>query len=664
MVQLKKRECILMDVKYSSILSRLALCSLLLLSSYLWAQIPNDFGYHDYKERFPKESFVFLDINIEDVFDIKNGSLEIYSDSEEQLLCLNYNAIGLKNRSIGYDQFSELENIEAYCYYPSNGKYKKEKVKEFVDEAVISNGISFYDDSKEKKFQYENFGEGMVTFQKYRRVIKDPHLLFTRSFSSGLFIKKEVYTIKVHQDVEIGFHEFHIDREKIKYKSWKEGDYVYHSWISQDAEKSVIYGDEYYDLYYEPHVIPYVKSYKIDGKTTNVFRNLDDLYAWYYSLLEQVQAPKEGSLKQLADSITAGADSELEKVKKVYYWVQDRIKYIAFGDGYGGFVPRDPDLIYERRYGDCKDMTCLTVNLLDQLDIKAYFTWVGTRKIPYSYSEVADPSVDNHMIATYIADNEKKYFLDATNPNLEFGRPSSFIQGKEVLISKGKTEYELDSVPILNPKENSEVDSTFLRIEEKKVVGNGKFIFTGYLAEDFFRTVKDIPKDELIKHFNSSLTKGSNKFSSSNVDFFRPSDSKDSLQINYDFEIDSYVNSIGDNLYLNLNLTKQLKDFEFDKKQNVPIVLDYKNYLEKVFYLEIPDNYMVEYLPEDFELENKFLKVSIQYAKEKESIKYNLKFEQKIIFLTVDDVPKWNEVIKKLSQNLDESIKFKKIDNE
>lgn len=633
----------------------------MLFSYLLCGQIPNDYGYATYKKKYPKESYIILDLNVEDVIDIENNELKIYSNYSEKILCLDNRTVGIRDRSIHYDQFSSLEEVEAYSLYPKNGKYKKEKVKEFTDEDVIVDGISFYSGAKEKQYQYGNLREGMVVSLKYKRIFNDPHLLHDRSFSKHLYKERQIYTLKVHKNVDLGLHEFYINPNEIKYTKREEGNYVFHVWEMKQVEKGVIYGNEYYALHYEPHLIPYIKSYEINGKKINVFRNLDDLYAWYSSLIQQVKPASNKSLKMLADSLTTKSSTDLEKVKAIYYWVQDNVKYIAFSDGYGGFVPRDPDLTFSRRFGDCKDMSTLIIGLLEQVDIPAYYTWVGTRKIPYSYSQVATPSVDNHMIATYISENGDKYFLDATNPNLAFGRPSSAIQGKEVLISKSISDYELDTIAILQPKESIEVDSAFIKIEEDKLVGNGIIAFTGYLVEGVYREIKELDQDERDKYVKKVFPKGSNKFLAKNVDFkVSEKNQKDSLWITYDFEIDSYLQQLENSIYLNLNLTKHIKHYEIDEKQNVPLFFDYNNQLKKVFVLEIPTGYEVKLLPDNFEVDNKILKAGIYYTQHKGYVYYTFDFTQKQTSVSVNEFEIWNKSINELSQKIDQNIKLTK----
>ena len=45
--------------------------------------------------------------------------------------------------------------------------------------------------------------------------------------------------------------------------------------------------------------------------------------------------------------LTATAKTDEEKIKNIYYWVQDNIRYIAFEDGIAGFKPDDSQNVFQ-----------------------------------------------------------------------------------------------------------------------------------------------------------------------------------------------------------------------------------------------------------------------------------------------------------------------------
>jgi hypothetical protein len=625
-----------------------------------FAQIPDDYGYQHYKTEKPKDPFVFLNYTTIDEFYLANDELSITRDVQEEVLYLDNRAYQSSERSVYYDQFTAIEELDAYCMYPQDGKYKKEKVKNFEESQSIPDDYSFYNDDKKKIIRFNKLREGALTSLHYKKSFNEPFLLHPKVFSYGPFCKKEVYIAKVEDGVELLFTEFNMD-STIEFTKEKEGKYTIYTWKRMNGGDKRIIGDDNHDLYYLPHIVPTVSSYQTKEGEKVVLKDLESLYQWYYSLINKVKPAQNEELKNLADSLTKGKNSELEKVNAIYRWVQDNIKYIAFGDGYGGFVPRDPDLIYERRFGDCKDKSCLIISLLDELDIKAHFTWVGTRKLPYQYSQLASTQADNHMIATYYDTTGKPYYLDATDPYLSMDKPSYSIQGKEVLISLGEKEFKIDTVMIVEGTRNLEIDSVQLSIKEDKVVGQGSLTLKGYMAEDVFSYYHETTEEELLKRFKRMYSKGSNKFIPGKVSYGGYEESKDSLRIDYDFEVDSYVNTAGEYRYVNLNLSKVAKSFKLDKKVNVPVFYDYLYHTEKVYVLELPKGYEVDYLPPNDSLTSEYISYALSYELKAGKVVYHLSMDRNKLQLQPEEVAAWNDAVKHLSEALEETIKLKKI---
>ena len=183
-----------------------------------------------------------------------------------------------------------------------------------------------------------------------------------------------------------------------------------------------------------PHLLILAKSFSNQGKEITLFKSVEDLYSWYHSLTELMKNDSEG-LKGKVIELTQGKTSDLEKVKAIYYWVQDNIRYIAFEDGLAGFKPDECQFVYEKRYGDCKGMANLTKEMLLLAGFDARLTWIGTDRIAYDYS-TPNLAVDNHMICTLIL-NGKEYFLDPTDKYSSFDDYAERLQNRQVLIENG-----------------------------------------------------------------------------------------------------------------------------------------------------------------------------------------------------------------------------------
>ena len=86
-----------------------------------------------------------------------------------------------------------------------------------------------------------------------------------------------------------------------------------------------------------------------------VLNGISSLYDWYYSLVKDINTQeKDKDLEALVASLTVGKDSDLEKVKAIYYWTQQNIKYIAFEYALGGFIPREANDVFKKNMAIAK----------------------------------------------------------------------------------------------------------------------------------------------------------------------------------------------------------------------------------------------------------------------------------------------------------------------
>jgi hypothetical protein len=348
-----------------------------------------------------------------------------------------------------------------------------------------------------------------------------------------------------------------------------------------------------------PHVIFYIDEYEADGKKIKILSDTRELYRWYQAHINPLLNVSDNHLKALADSITDGIKTEKEKIKKIYYWVQDNIKYIAFEQGLGGYIPRPASLVCSRRYGDCKDKSSLLYALMKAAGIKAYFTWVGTRDIPYTYAQLPSPMVDNHMIVS-VRDGNEWVYLDGTSYHLPYGYPSQPIQSKEALIAITPDSFVIAPIPVVNPERNLWVDSVSFSADGKNLSGTGATFFTGLIKNRidnrYFDEAADKRDDEVKKLFEL----GTNKCKTDMTGYKGEDSYDDTLFCYYKFSIPDYASSLGKKLYVNMNL---LKNYHGEKIDTTTEIYDNNFYFtlmrKHVYTMKVPANYTVSAMPRD-----------------------------------------------------------------
>jgi hypothetical protein len=629
----------------------------LLLSISAYSQYSNE--YKNYSSQYPDSRKVRL--NQETIITIKliKGHLDIKQEVVEEDLYLNESATYSSKSTLKFSSFFELDKIKASSFSFVRGKYKEFEVENFIKKDDLDQ--SFYDDTKALSFIYPNLKKGSKSRLEYSQKIKNPRFISPFYFGDYFPIINNKVTIIVDKGIVIKFKEFNTGNEIIRFSKEEKRKKVIYNWELKNKNKYEFEDDSPNYKNTLPHIIPIITSYKVNGETQKVLGEVSDLYNWYYSLVKNVNRDEPSKeLVNLVNKITLNKKNDLEKVKAIYYWTQKNIKYIAFEYALGGFIPRESNAVFRKKYGDCKDNSSILFKMLEIAGIRGNLTWIGTRSIPYTYKEVPTPLVDNHMILSY-ENKGKTYFLDATGRYIKFGIPTSFIQGKEALVSNG-SKFKIKKVPIIQPKENAIIDTTFIKITGNNILGNSKTAISGYPKTDYFHELEDENSQTKLKEFyNKKLKKGNNKFLIKNFKETNKYSYDQDFIIDYTFEIDSYFKQLGDEIYINLNLNKELSKFKTDKKRKNEIEFDYKRYYSFYTVLEVPVNFKIDYLPENISFSNDLMNCNISYQLKENQIIYNQTIELNFLILNLEEQKEVNAQIKKIEKKYKEIIVLKKI---
>jgi hypothetical protein len=611
------------------------------------------------KGKFPEDPAVFVERSEVLSILLKNDSLEIFTDITEDKLHLKEQSDAYASGRVYGSHFNQVKDIKAKTLVWDKSRFKEMTVSDFKKNSDRDDGI-FYDDSYYYSFKYPSVASGNRTQLQYTSTVKDARFIPGYIFTTYLPQAKTSYTIKTSRHVELVYDVVNDPKHLIKFRKFEKGGFQYYEWTATDLAPTKSEENSPSIRYFAPHVICYVKSYETKNGKINVLSDLGDLYRWYYNFVPDLNAEPSQELKTAVDAIVKKSKSEVETVRNVFYWVQNNIQYVAFEEGMRGLIPHTGSYVCEKRYGDCKDMANLIVSMLKMANIKAYHTWIGTRDLPYKYSVVPTPLVDNHMIATYIDSQQRYYYLDATSDHTAFGLPSSMIQGKEALIGFDKNKYEVKLVPEMSKETNIMNDSISIHLDGNQIAGKGRTSLVGYAKVFGGYELDRAEKDDVKRYVTRLIGKGSNKFYLDGFGLANLEDRDTPTRIDYTFRIGDYFQKIGDELYINLHLKKDYYNAFIDKTREAPMEISYK-YIENDFCeFTIPDGYDVEYLPSSVKVNGDLIGLETAYLRENNKIIFTKKFYIDRLLVMPGDFERWNTSIKELSEVYKESIILKK----
>lgn len=642
-------------------------CLLFLLQPVLlFAQKQSD--YETLKKKYPDDNAVFIlrKQNVE--IKIEKGSPVIYNNVSEDLLLMSDKTSPYAERDIYWTDFSQISDLDARSIVPKGHKFKTIKVKNFVRSNDIADG-TFFDDSKTFKFNYPGLVNNSQAILSYTEKINDPHLYGRFFFNTYAPAENVEYSITFPQGVKIKYKLFNMNDSALQFNTKKSGSQTTYTWKIKDAKKVKTEDGAPGLSYYVPNIIVLIESYDAGGQTREVLPDVAHLYDWYYNLMKNIDRTITPEVQRLVDSITAGSTAPLDKVRRIFSWVENNINYVAYEDSLAGVIPREASVVITRRFGDCKDMATTLTEMIHAAGLSAYPTWLGTRDISYSFSDVPSPITANHMICTYIQNGEY-YFLDATGKEGPFGFPTSMIQGKQAIIGMGEDKYRLVTIPETDMSRNLIADTTQIELLPAQkgsnetglthVKGSEIAYATGYnkiLIVERIRNADDKDRKDFI---SGLLQKGNNKFYIDSLSFQRMDEDTDDLIIKYRFGLDDYAESNGDELYVNMNLEKEYADDLIEKNREAPIAEEFKNIVRHIIIMKIPPQYKISFLPADCSFSNPDFGFTIHYSLHGDSVMEEQQVYMNTLMIEPAEFDLWNKMIRKLTKAYNETVTLRK----
>jgi hypothetical protein len=532
-----------------------------------------------------------------------------------------------------------------YEAYTKTAGGKKIKVTNFKTEDYQSGSV-FYDDVKETSFDFPAIGAGAVGVLNLEEVHKKAYLLPTHYFARGIPVINNELSITFPKDMSVKYVTRGLNADKIVFTQDKRGNEITYNFQMKDVPPLQRYADAPPTAYYAPQVLFYVEKYRNEkGEEIPYLADTNTLYKLNYSFVRDINKELSPGLKRVVDSLNEGINSQEEKARRIYAWVQEHIKYIAFEAGMEGFVPREANFVYTRRFGDCKDMSSILTVMLNAAGVPAYYTWIGTRSLPYSYRETPLPLVSNHMICAIELKKGEYIFLDGTDPTCVFGLPSSHIQGKEAMIALGPDSYKIVTVPSAPRTVSVMTDSCFLQFTDKGITGHITQHMSGYFSMNTQYALGYYNSKDKEDYMRSRFSRGSNKFHLAGYEVVEKT-GRERVTLAAKFDLPDYARKLGDEWYLNLNLQKHYEHEEIDyPKRLIPIEFDFRFIRRYVTVLTIPEGYQVTHLPKGESFKNNVWGFVIRYEQQDNKVILTQEFYNDHLLLQPAQFKEWNEVL-------------------
>ncbi len=505
-----------------------------------------------------------------------------------------------------YDDNSKVKNIEVRIYDANGKQISRFRKRDFID--VSRTGISMYSDDR---MLYLNY-----TPTSYPYIV-----VFESETESGdsAFIWPWLPIGGYAESTQKSVHRIKYDpANKPRYKAQNlDG---YNISIEETPNEINFYAEDIRAIRYEEHspvglkIFPHIRMglerFYLKGIQGSA-ANWKELGLWMEKdLLEDVREIPEGTIARVRNLVANETTNE-GKARKIYQYVQDKVRYISIQIGIGGWKPMPATEVDKLSYGDCKALTNYTKALLDAVGVPSYYTILYGDSNKWDIIEDFVSMQGNHVILG-IPDGDEITWLECTSQDTPYGYIAEFTDDRDVLIMTPEG-GKIVHTKVYETEENTQENFGTVKIDAKgSIKANFKGISKGIKYGDKYLVANKKPDE--VDRFYKSRWSHINGFSLIDPKFIN--DQKEivfteTLQL----DIPNYSNSVGNDYLFCPNIFNRNNHIPpriSDRKQKLYIGHGYID-IDRV-EVEIPSGFSLGALPVPTVLETKFGNYEIAFT--------------------------------------------------
>lgn len=353
---------------------------------------------------------------------------------------MNDRGKGVANIQLPYNSsYQTIEITKARTILPDGTVF--DVAPEDVQEITPYAGFNLYTDIKVKAFAMPAVAPECIIDYEWKIVSEDPP--FSKQFwmgwmmqeTSPILVSELVVTIPDEMDFQVSKH-----RTEAEPAVTEEDGLKTYTWESTALEEVVP------EPFMPPlrEVIPWFQISSVES--------WDDIAAWFWDLAKDQMEPND-AIKETVASIIEGAESVEEKAKRLYYWIEDNVRYVGLELGLSAYKPHAGSEVFKNKYGDCKDQSALLVTMLSEAGIPAELTLIKAGSVVPIDKDLPFPGQFNHCIV-HTAIGGEDVWLDPTAETCSWGNIPPVIAGRDAFVIKdGKGAFVKTPPPL--PTENA-----------------------------------------------------------------------------------------------------------------------------------------------------------------------------------------------------------------
>lgn len=568
-----------------------------------------------------------------------------------------YNKTGLRDvRAIAfYDNNSKVTDIEAVIYDLMGDEKEKIKKRDFKDYSAVDGG-TLYADNRVLVLDYTPTRYPFTI--RFTAETTSETTAFVRpwmpvsTYDTGTQYSRFSIIHKPEDSLHVkatNFEGYDIEVEETPEKTvWTARNLapVTSEYKSPSFDKRFPRVKAYFDKFYLAGVPGIGGTWEAFGKWM-----YNDLIKETQQLDAEVVAEVQNLVKDLPD--------DEAKVRAVYQYLQDKVRYISVQVEIGGWKPMPAADVHRLSYGDCKALSNYMQSLLNAIGVKSYYTVLFGDPNKESLDTDVVAMQGNHVILGVQLGDEVK-FLECTSQQKPFGYMGTFTDDRDVLL--------------LTPEGGKLARTTKYDQEDnvERIVARLKLDVEGNLEGDYSETSKGIfysPKiyldtkdqKDLSDHYYENFS-GIKSLAVSDIKLQNDRDKviyEEQLKLN----ARNYASKIGEDYLAKINpfswSNEMIPPRYKDRKSDFVILRGLIRQHEITF--EIPEGYKLGAIAEPVALEEDFGSYQTQLEVEGNQVNYTRTFKLNEGTYPVDAYENYREFYKNVVREDNQKLFIEKL---
>ena len=493
------------------------------------------------QEEYPDAGAVILldDANLE----IFSSSGMAFSQLDRRMMVKVLNKRGYKyaNITVPYSASSKITNIRARTILP-NGKIVTLPEKEVYDITLYPHFV-FYSDVRAKRFTMPAVEDGCVIEYSWQKTVRNFTYWTSWQFQNDEPTLIARYSVRCPSDWEINWKTFGLKREIVpEIDKVPKGFKSTRRWEVRDL----------------PAFVPEVGMPPGSRDIAHIMfspvgmSEWNDIAKWFQNLAGERWAPHK-PIRDFTEKLLKGVNDPYEKLKRIFEFVRDNIRYIAIEIGIGGYQPHFASSVLRNRYGDCKDMITLIIAFASAAGIEVKPVLISTWQNGEVDTSLASQAHFNHVIALATLPDSSEIWMDATEKSCSFSELPWYDRNRFVLVVSKSGKAIFKRTPYFVANANQSFRCWKIRIDSTGAAkGSVTMTFRGASASELRVQIARMHPASIDAWFGRDMLARCPDIKCSNVEIEHLSEFEKPLKISAKFTSNGIVGAVEENYSIQL----------------------------------------------------------------------------------------------------------------